>query len=280
VSAPGFGWFVREGEAFLPQPLAQSLWSKDQVHGVAVSGLLALALEGAVQDAGRTDLLPVRYQVDLFRPARMTPTTVRATVVRESARLMLLDAVVEQAGEPVARAGATFLKPSEPPPGEIWSSLDRATPPPEDLLPPRGEQHVPVFASDKDWSDNFADHQNAGRHTTWHTGVPTVVGEPLSPFQAVASIADTASMTTNWGTGGVEYINTDINLAISRLPEDISVGLRATDHVAHDGVAVGVAEVFDRRGTIGTVSVASLANTRRSVDFSGAGDGTKAPPGV
>lgn len=275
------GWFQRDGDVYLPMPLAQSLWRADQMHGVAVSGLLARALEQAVAAAGRGDLVPARYHVDLFRPARMIATTGTAVIVREGPRLMLLDAVVEQEGEVVARAGATFLKPSQPPSGEVWSAEDRPSPPPADVAPTTGEHHVPIFASGKPWSNDFTEHQNAGRHQTWQTAMPIVVDEECTPFQAVASIADATSMVTNWGAGGVEYINTDISLAIARLPESTSLGLRTTDHVASAGVAVGTAEVFDRLGPVGTATVTSLANTRRTVDFSDSEwDGSKGTPGV
>lgn len=268
---PGrFAWFDLVDDVFDPQPLAQSLWSSDQMHGVAVSGLLARTLETEVATTGRSDLVPARYRVDLFRPARMAPTTSRATIVRQGPRLVLLDAVVEQDGKVVARASATFLVPSTTPAGAVWSSPeDRPTPPPLELAPDDVEHHVPIFASDAPWSDNFGDHQNAGRHQTWHLAVPTVLGEPCTPFQAVASVADATSMVTNWGAGGVEYINTDIDLALTRAPRGISIGLRASDHVVHDGIAVGVAEVFDRDGTIGTATVVSLGNSRRTVDLSG-----------
>ncbi|WP_246086690.1 hypothetical protein [Nocardioides humi] len=93
-------------------------------------------------------------------------------------------------------------------------------------------------------------------------------GEECTPFQAVASIADATSMVTNWGDRGVEHINTDIDLALCRLPDSSRLGLRATDHVAADGIAVGTAEVFDSTGPIGTATVTSLANTRRTVDLS------------
>ncbi|WP_435769908.1 acyl-CoA thioesterase domain-containing protein [Nocardioides sp. SYSU DS0651] len=275
------GWFRREGDLFWPMPLAQSLWREDQMHGVAVSGLLARALEEAVAAAGRDDLVPARYHVDLFRPARMTGTSAAASVVREGPRLMLLDAVVEQDGEVVARAGATFLKPSAEPPGELWTAEERPSPPPADVAPVGGEHHVPIFASEKPWSDNFTEHQNAGRHATWQTAMPIVVDEECTPFQVAASIADATSMVTNWGSAGVAYINTDISLALARLPEGTSLGLRTTDHVAADGVAVGTAEVFDRRGPIGTATVTSLANSRRTVDFSGSDwDGSTGTPGV
>ncbi|WP_257422496.1 thioesterase family protein [Nocardioides carbamazepini] len=265
-----FAWFQRSDAGFDPLPLAQSLWRDDQMHGVAVSGLLARALEQAMADAGRTGLVPARYHVDLFRPARMITTTASARVVREGPRLVLLDAVVEQEGEVVARAGATFLATSANAPGEIWSAPgERPVPPPDGLLPARGEHHVPMFASAAGWSDNFADHQNPGRHQTWQTAIPIVYGEECSPFQAVASIADATSMVTNWGGHGVEHINTDIDLALCRLPDSCRLGLRATDHVAADGIAVGTAEVFDSSGTLGTATVTSLVNTRRTVDLSG-----------
>lgn len=265
-----FSWYALDGDAFVPQPHAQSLWSSEQMHGVAVSALLAWALEREVETIGRGGLVPARYHVDLFRPAKMVPTTARGTVVREGPRLVLVDAVVEQAGRPVARASATFLEPSTNPPGEVWSAEgDRPEPPSLELVPADLPHHVPFFESDEPWSDNFGEHQNAGRHATWHIAVPVLLDQPPTPFQAVASIADATSMVTNWGSGGVEYINVDIDLALSRRPDGISVGLRASDHVASDGVAVGTAEVFDRSGSIGTATVTSLANARRTVDLSG-----------
>ena len=111
--------------------------------------------------------------------------------------------------------------------------------------------------------------------------MPIVADEECTPFQAVASIADATSMVTNWGAGGVQFINTDIGLALARLPQDTSLGLRVTEHVAVDGVAVGTAEVFDRAGVLGTATVTSLANSRRTVDFSGSEwDGSRDHPGA
>jgi len=265
-----FAWFSRDGDVFHPEPMAVSAWSKDQIHGVAVSGLLARAVEQRVAETGRTDLIPARYQLDMFRPAKTVPTTTRVDVVREGPRLMLLDTALEQDGEIMARASVTYLKTSENPAGEVWSPLasERPTPPPAEMLPPAGDLHVPFFTSTTGWSDNFKQHQNGGRHQTWQTAVPIVAGEACTPFQAVASVADATSMTTNWGSEGVEYINTDVGLALSRLPVDTRIGLRASDHISTDGVAVGVAEVYDSRGVLGTATITAVANSRRTVDFS------------
>lgn len=260
-------FFRRSGDGYEPLHLAESMWGRGQLHGVAVGGLLARAVEEAVDAAGRTELVPARFHVDLFRPATMQPTSTSASIVRSGPRLALVDAQVLQAGKPVARATASFLLPTAAPEGKVWSSTDRADLPPASVVPESSEPRVPFFASDSAWSDNFGEHQNNGRHAVWHTGVPMVAGERPTPFQAAASIGDTASMVTNWGSNGVEYINTDYSLALSRRPVGVEIGLRALDHVAHDGIAVGTAEVFDRAGTLGTATVTALANARRTVDF-------------
>lgn len=262
-----FAMFRAEGDVLIPQDIARSLWRDDQMHGVATSGALARDLERAVGALGRDDLRPARYTVDLFRAPSMSPCTVRSSVVREGARICLVDAVLEQDGRPVARAGAIFLAPSQGPAGAVWSSPDLPQPPPLEIAPVSEEPRVPLFSSEIGWSQNFAEHQNGSRKQTWQTALPIVVGEKASPFQAVAGVADATSMVMNWGAAGVEYINTDISLSLSRLPVSTEVGLTARERFAADGIAVGTAVVFDREGPIGTSTVTSLANARRTVDF-------------
>jgi hypothetical protein len=263
-----FALFRAEGDRLVPLDIARSLWRQDQMHGVATSGALARGLERAVAGIGRDDLRPARYTVDLFRAPSMAPCTVRSSVVREGSRLCLVDAVLEQDDRPVARAGAIFLAPSENPPGVVWTSADLPAPPPLEVAAVSEEPRVPLFSSeDVGWSQVFAEHQNASRKQTWQTALPVVLGEKPSPFQSVAGIADSTSMVMNWGDAGVEYINTDITLALSRLPVSMEIGLSARERFAHDGIAVGTAVVFDREGPIGTSTVSSLANAKRTVDF-------------
>ena len=261
-------WTRGDGDALVPTELACSLWSDDQVHGVALSGVLARGLEHAAAETGRSDLRPARYTVDLFRAARMQPCTVRTTVVREGRRLCLIDAVMVQGDEAVARASGLFVLPTEPAPGEVWEPEATFAPPPLELAKVSDEPRVPLFSSEQlGWSTSFAEHQNGERKMTWQTGMPVVPDEQPSPFVAVASIADAASMVTNWGSNGVEQINTDITLTLARLPVSLEVGLAAIDRVSSDGVAVGTAAVFDRQGPVGNAVVSSIANAKRTVDF-------------
>jgi hypothetical protein len=126
---------------------------------------------------------------------------------------------------------------------------------------------VPFFFSSAGWSQSFGKHQNASRKQSWNSAIPVVAGEALTGFVAAAAVADGASMVTNWGSGGVEYINTDVTLTLAREPHGVEIGLSAVDRVERDGIAVGTAAVFDRSGPIGTVVVTSLSNTKRAIDF-------------
>ncbi|TWH24939.1 hypothetical protein L618_000100003940 [Rhodococcus rhodochrous J45] len=72
---------------------------------------------------------------------------------------------------------------------------------------------------------------------------------------------------TNWSDKGVGYINSDVTLALSRLPEGPEVGIEADNHISSEGIAVGTAVLFDRLGAFGTGVVTALANAQRQVDF-------------
>ncbi len=259
--------FTLEGDDLVPTEIARSMWSHDQMHGVAVSGALARALELRLAALGRDDLQPSRYTVDLFQPAKMAPCTVRTEIVREGRRICLIDAFLLQDGATVARASCIFLLPTASPSGAVWTPEDHPVPPPSDIVPPSEEARVPFFTSDAPWSQSFFEHQNAGRKQTWQAGLPIVDGEEGTPFQSVAAIADATSMVVNWGTEGVQFINTDITLALARRPVGREIGLSATDRVERDGIAVGTVEVFDRAGPLGTAMVTALANASRPVNF-------------
>lgn len=260
-------YFHADGDLLVPGDLARSAWSKDQMHGVAVSGALARGAERLVADLGMAELVPSRLTVDLFRPARMVPGQVRAEVVRQGSRLCLVDVALVQDDEPVTRASVLFLRPTESGTGEIWAPGERPGPPPEDIVPPSDQPRVPFVRSSAGWSQQFAEHQNSDRKQSWSTAVPVVAGERLSPFQAAAAAADGASLVGNWGSHGVQHINSDLTLTLARRPVGVEIGLSAVDRVEVDGVAVCTVAVFDRSGPLGTVVLTALANLRRAIDF-------------
>jgi hypothetical protein len=258
------GFFAVEAGQLVPQPVARGLWGTDQMHGLAISGALGRAIEQAIGERGRTELRAARYNVDLFKPAAMALCTTTTEIVREGPRLCLVGATLRQEGVPVARASALFLRPSESPGGAVWSSGIEVSPPPD--LPAASDERLPLVigSDDTGWTGSLAGSQNGSRKFAWQTALPVIVGEEPSPFVSVASVADAASMVTNLGSNGVEFINADISLAISRLPVSREIGMVALERSEHDGIASGTALVYDREGAIGTSTVVAIANARRA----------------
>ncbi len=262
-------FFRADGDGLMPTEMALSSWGRGHLHGVAVSGALGREVERVVAGLGRDDLTPTRHSVDLFRPATMAHCDLSSTVVRNGPRLCLVDVVLSQGGEPVARSSTTWLKQTEPTPGRAWEPSERPALPPLDVVPESSEPRVPFLHSSAGWSQNFGEHQNDARKSSWSTAVPIVAGEPLTPFQAVSSIADGINLVVSWGTRGVEHINSDVTLTLARRPVGTEIGLEALDRVEGDGVAVGAASVFDREGPLGNVVMTSLANLTRAIDMTG-----------
>ena len=71
---------------------------------------------------------------------------------------------------------------------------------------------------------------------------------------------DVASSLTHYGTTGLNYVNADYTLTLSRLPTGADIGLTAMSFTGHDGIATGTAALFDARGQIGTATATTLAS--------------------
>jgi Thioesterase-like superfamily len=271
--AANTGYFVVQagsgGSVLLPQPSARSQWGGDrpQIRGMATSGALARAVEQAAGrlDGDTTTLRPVRWTLDLLRPAAMQESEIGTTLVRRGRRICLIEAALIQNSKPVAKATALFLAAGGAAHGDVWSPADTLTPPPTDMRPSTAEPRL-YFSESAGWTSSPTRHQNADRKQIWHFPVPVIVGEPPTPFQQAPMTADLASLVSNWGAHGLEFINADITLALARPPSGLEVGLAAEQRATADGIAVGTATVFDRQGVIGTATVAALANGASAVD--------------
>jgi hypothetical protein len=89
---------------------------------------------------------------------------------------------------------------------------------------------------------------------------PLVDGEELTPFTRAAMVGDMVSSLTHFGAAGLQFINADYTLTLSRLPEGPYLGLAALTHYSHDGVATGTATIVDQHGPIGSGVANALAN--------------------
>ncbi|MBF6355901.1 thioesterase family protein [Nocardia higoensis] len=258
-------FFERTDRGFEPLPAAVGAWSPDMVNGPAICGLLAGELDSAHRPEG---FVPARLTVDLFRATLRKPLEVTTVEVRRGSRIAVADAQLLQEGRAVARATAVFLRPSEQPPGEVWTRGEIPAPPPAELS---GGPVSYLWNSGEDpagWSRRLGGHQNDQRKRTWQRPFPVILGEEPNVLATVATVGESTSMLTNWGAQGVGFINGDLTLVLSRLPRGGAIGVQAENHFSADGIAVGNATLFDEDGPFGAGVTTAVANPAAQVDFS------------
>jgi hypothetical protein len=253
------GFFREEDGLFHPLAPAVSGWGPAHVRGPAITGLLGRAAQEACPTEGHR---PARASFELFRPARMMPTTTRATVVRTGGRLTLVDSELLPVETVVARAHVLFLAVSEEPAGQVWTP-GRPVPPPG-ATDPTDEEGRSYLSGDT-WTGSADEHHNDRPKSVWQLPLTVVEGSAPTPFEIVAAASDISSLVVHWGDRGVEFINADASITLARLPIDGGVGISATHRSSDAGVSVGSAVLFDRHGAFGTSSVVALANARSAV---------------
>jgi hypothetical protein len=244
---------------FHPTENARSRWGADMLNGPAVVSLAAWNLEQRYAVPG---FLPSRLTVDLFKAARRVPTSVRSVLIRDGHRIRNAECEVLQGQVVVARATLVQYRQSEPPPGQEWSSDATFTPPPD------AEPHTFYVGSEEaGWSPVGADHQNTSRKRVYHSPIDVVAGKAITPFVRAVVVAEATSMVSNLGTKGIGYINGDLTVALSRLPESDFIGIQGDSHWVCDGVSVGSGTLFDAAGPFGTGLVTAIANPAAQIDF-------------
>ncbi|GFG83931.1 hypothetical protein BST10_20390 [Mycolicibacter algericus DSM 45454] len=256
-------FFVADDDVYHPTRLARGPWGP-HLSGNYVGGLLGRAVERQVSDP---DLQPVRLTVDLLRPVAPQPLRVDAYGVRQGRRIQLVDAVMRQEDTMVARASALFLRRSEHPTATAWTlPITMPDIPPEpDVIPDdlpmllQSYGRDPVHGSPGVGVDQW---RHDGQKFVWMRETKFLVDdEPLSPFTRAAMAADVTSSLTHWSTAGLQFVNADYTLTLSRLPRGVHLGLASVTHYSQSGVATGVATIFDREGPIGSGMATALANS-------------------
>ena len=244
-------FFRREGDLFLPQPIARGPWDPQSLNGRVVAGLLGAVVE---HRQGEPGWLPARMTVDLYRLPGFDPIAVETRLVREGRRIRVVEATFLSSGTDMARATCQLLRQAENAPGEVWKRPGWDVPLPDAVATAEGPFRMWEF---RPIAGAFGE---VGQRRGWMRELrPMVEGWTLTPFARVAAACDFASPFSHSGSEGLGYINTDVTLALHRLPAGEWIGFEGDYHDADAGVAVGQCRLYDETGPIGLATCLALA---------------------
>jgi hypothetical protein len=255
-------FLTRTGDqTFMPTPAAVGPWGPSTISGLVITGLVGYAAEHAANDA---DFVGTRLTVDMVRMAVHGEMRTETAVLRDGRRLRMVDVTILQGDRNVAHGRAIFVRRSATPTGSVWApTVAMAMPPEPDETPaygPRpyvGPEAVPV-SDFEPWRDT-----TQAKYVWYDFEAALVDGESTSPFVRAAAVADVSNPLMNWGSEGLQFVNSDMTMLLAREPEGTMLGLAARDRQEAGGVSVGTAVMFDRSGPIGLTTVTSLASEVR-----------------
>jgi hypothetical protein len=252
--------FVRDGEHFLPTPLARGPWDPNALHGGAPAALFTHVCEQ--HDPGPASFL-ARLTVELMRPVPIAPLTLTVRTMRPGRKVQWLEAgLFDRDGREVAHATALRLhsenvdvKGSVSPPVELPPPLDAYTPP----LFPFGDGEVGYWTANElrlvrgNW-------EQAGPGIAWiRLRCPVIDGEPVSPFMRVAAAADFGSGIGNpVRVTNAVAINPELTIHLHRHPAGVWVCLDSGGWAEAQGVGLAETRLFDEHGLLGRAAQALL----------------------
>ena len=261
MTEPRQSFFVPDGDALVPQPLAKGPWGQT-LHGRIFGALCARAVDEYL--AADEGLMCARLTVDIFRAATMDPVWVTTRVVRQGRRILVLEVRIEQETGPVGEGKAMLLRTSEQPPGELLETPHWDVPTPPELGEPRPAMPGRVQMWDSWLIDDNSSNESRLRGGLWMRELHDLVeGEPLTPMVRLGATGDIAHPIANSSTEGLGFINSDYTIYLGREPRGEYLGIQPYGHISSFGVAAGQCIVHDLDGPIGFFSAAAIANSMK-----------------
>jgi hypothetical protein len=225
-----------------------------------VAALLARTVESAPSPAP-TQL--VRLTVELLRPVPVRPLSVTATVTRPGKKVQIVEAMVSFEGAEVARARGLRIRvaPVDVPAQE---PVPQSPPLPAGAASPMVGQPRTAFADAVELRFVTGGWEEPGPVTMWtRLTVPVVAGEQPSPMQRVAAAADFGNGVSRIVDFDTHiFINPDLTVALSRLPDGEWIGFDTVSRLSGDGYGQAESLIFDHAGPVGRAVQSLLVESR------------------
>jgi acyl-Coa thioesterase superfamily protein/acyl-CoA thioesterase superfamily protein len=245
-------FFVSRGDLLVPSELTRGPWDPGAQNAGPPAGLVGRALE-AHPGAEGTHI--GRVTLDILRPIPIAPLRAQVRTLRAGRSAELLEASVSaEDGDELVRASAWRLR---------TAPLDLPRPPEAERPPPGPDQGLeePFFPTGPDIGYHTAMEYrfvtgaflDEGPATVWmRMRGPLVAGEAPSPLCRLLVAADAGngvSAVLDWRR--FVFINTDLTVHMSRLPDGEWVCLDAVTIPEPTGVGLADTALYDERGRIG-----------------------------
>jgi hypothetical protein len=258
--------FVRDGDRYVPTPLARGPWSAEALHGGPPAALLARAIEQFEHNATEP-MFVARVTLELLRPVPLAALRLTTRWLRPGRKVQLIEASLHSDTHEVARATGLRIRQRD-----LTLPADLPMQPISVAPPEQGEPLAPSLGSFlPGFHSHAVEHRfvhgqltTIGPATDWiRLTVPLLEGEEPSQLSRVCAAADFGNGVSQILGGAFTYINPDLTVYLHRYPVGEWVCIDSVTRVEAHGVGLAESRILDRSGTIGR-SLQSLIVEARS----------------
>lgn len=257
--------FVRDGEWLIPSPLAEGPWAAGQLHGSPVAGLIARAVDRV---SCPFPMRVAKVSLDLLRGVPMQPLSVAAEVVRQGARIQLLDVTIRDEARLLVRASVLRIRVNSDLEVPVAPAPRAPRPPAEDeCLSGEALAAAPAFFGAIDYARTALSGEGDAVMVWTRLRVALVAGEEISPLVRLAVAADfTSGSAVPLDHRSWFFINPDLTIHVVREPVGEWIGVKARADLAADGIGQGRSTIFDRLGSVARGQASMWIGPRPAAD--------------
>ena len=264
MAAPVGAFYVSDGRSYEPTELTRGPWDPDTQHAGPPCALLGAEMDRA---GGIGGARVARATFEILRPVPIAPLTLSARVVRPGRSVELVEGVLSRGDTEILRARVWRIR------TEVVE-VDGPRPVEQSMPGPDAAEPRDFFPTGQDTGYHSAmevrflagSYVEPGPARAWmRQRVPLVEGRKASPLERLLVAADSGNgVSAPLDYRRFVFINTDLSVALRRLPEGEWIGLDAVSHVEPDGIGLTDTTVHDTRGPLGRVTQSLLISGRRS----------------
>jgi Acyl-CoA thioesterase C-terminal domain/Acyl-CoA thioesterase N-terminal domain len=253
------GFYVLDGDDFIPTEWARGPWDPSAQHAGPPAALLARAAEQVPADR---EWSVSRLAMDILRPIPLAPLHVTASVRKSGRRTQLIDARLSSDGVEVARAS-------------VWRIRGAATENISDPLPHPlpGEVAVtpmvhpgwdPSYFTALEWRYVSGSLFESGPSAVWmKMRQPLIAGEEPSPLTRVLVAADSGNgVSSVLPLASHLFINVELSVHWIRPSQGEWICLDATTATGPGGLGVARSTIWDESGCVAFGSQSLLVSER------------------